>query len=598
MAIYPFDHDHGEPARELVDLLGGKGAGLAEMTRTLGIRVPPGFTVSLPVCHTYRKQGWPSTLDDDLARHVSRLGEIMGRYLGDPSDPLLLAVRSGAPISMPGMLDTVLNLGLNDETVIGLAERSGDPWFAWDSYRRFLTMFATTVMDVPADRLESGPSGETAEAVREHVARLHANIAAAAGRKVPADPIQQLHEAVEAVFRSWDSDRARAYRTREKISEDLGTAVNVQAMVFGNRGPASGTGVVFTRDPSTGEPGPYGDYLPQAQGEDVVAGTAHTLPIHHLREHQPAAYDELLTVLRQLEIHYRDVCDVEFTLEEGHLWLLQTRVGKRGSVAAVRIAVDLVDDADIALPPAEAITRVPAEVRQRARAEVLDRCSGSAALPEVTGLGASPGRVSGKVVLRNEDAADAEDDVILVRAETSPEDVAGMGASAGILTTSGGLVSHAAVVARGWGIPAVVGAQTLKILTDGIQTTDGTVVRVGETITIDGSTGGVWVGAVTNEVAEPERVLADELPHLARLDAWAQNDTTINEESTHMKIAVDYNRCTSLGICESLAPDFFEVDDEGNLQLLRDDIPEDQRGVVEQAVANCPTVALSIVENS
>jgi pyruvate,orthophosphate dikinase len=344
--------------------------------------------------------------------------------------------------------------------------------------------------------------------------------------------MQQLHEAVEAVFRSWDCDRARDYRIHEGIPEDLGTAVNVQAMVFGNRGSASGTGVVFTRNPSTGEAGPYGDYLPRAQGEDVVAGAAHTMPITRLREYQPAQYDELLTVLRRLEVHYRDVCDVEFTVEDGRLWLLQTRVGKRGAVAAVRIAVDFVDDPDIALTPAEALARVPETLRERARAEILAHCSGDTAPPDASGIGASPGRVSGRVVLSSEAAADADDQVILVRSETSPEDVAGMAASAGVLTTSGGLVSHAAVVARGWGIPAVVGARDLTVLADGVRTAGGAVARVGDAITIDGSTGSVWVGEVTGQVSEPDRVLTDELPHLARLEAWAtehEHSTTVNE---------------------------------------------------------------------
>ena len=261
-AIFAFDHDHGAAARDLAGLLGGKGAGLAEMTAALGLNVPPGFTIAVPVCRSYRESGWPDGLDDALAEHMQRLGERMGRRFGDPRDPLLVAVRSGAPVSMPGMLDTVLNLGLNDETVAGLERVSGDPWFARDSYRRFLTMYGTTVLDVPAEELE----GLDVEALNARLA-------------VPDDPMVQLRNAVEAVFRSWDCERAKAYRAKEGIDDDLGTAVSVQAMVFGNRGEHSGTGVVFTRDPATGEPGAYGDYVPRAQGEDVVAGTAQTLPI-------------------------------------------------------------------------------------------------------------------------------------------------------------------------------------------------------------------------------------------------------------------------------------------------------------------------------
>jgi pyruvate, orthophosphate dikinase len=483
--IFAFDHDHGAAARDLSTLLGGKGAGLAEMTAALGISVPPGFTISVPMCCAYRESGWPEGLDEALAEHMERLGERMGRRFGDPADPLLVAVRSGAPVSMPGMLDTVLNLGLNDETVVGLERVSGDAWFARDSYHRFLTMFAGTVM---------GVEGLDIEEIKA---------------RVPRDPMVQLRQAVEAVFRSWDSDRARAYRAKEGIDDSLGTAVSVQAMVFGNRGERSGTGVVFTRDPATGEPGAYGDYLPRAQGEDVVAGNAKTLPIDGLADHEPAAYAELMTLLRRLEIHYRDICDVEFTVEEGRLWLLQTRIGKRGAVAAVRIAAHLVDDPDIRLTPEEALDRVPPDVRERARNELLSGDDGADDQLLVTGLPASPGRVTGRVVLSAEEALDADDDVILVRPETNPKDVAGMSVSVGVLTTKGGLVSHAAVVARGWGIPAVVGAHELQ---------PGVTVRAGDVITIDGTSGKVWRG----EVAAAGGDLEVELPELARLEAWAR----------------------------------------------------------------------------
>ncbi|HEY4409682.1 MAG TPA: PEP/pyruvate-binding domain-containing protein, partial [Acidimicrobiia bacterium] len=307
--IFAFDHPHDRPPRELTDLLGGKGAGLAEMTSVLGLPVPPGFTIALPMCRTYRERGWPAGLDALLDEQCRALEARMGRRFGDPADPLLLAVRSGAPRSMPGMLDTVLNLGLNPAAVAGLAEVSGDARFAEESYRRFLAMYEKTV-----------------------------------GSPVPEDPMEQLRGAVEAVFRSWDSPRARAYRAHEGIADDLGTAVNVQAMVFGNADDNSGTGVVFTRNPSTGQAVPYGDFLPRAQGEEVVAGTAHTLSIDAMGTVLPEAYDELRHHVRRLEIHYRDICDVEFTVERGRLWILQTRVGKRGAVAAVRAAVEMVDD--------------------------------------------------------------------------------------------------------------------------------------------------------------------------------------------------------------------------------------------------------------
>ncbi|MFD5812577.1 pyruvate, phosphate dikinase [Rhodococcus aetherivorans] len=532
-AIYPFDHPHRARPRALTDLLGGKGAGLAEMISTLGINVPPGFTISVPLCQRYRREGWPEGLDEAIALHTSRLGDRMGRRFGDHNDPLLVAVRSGAPVSMPGMLDTVLNLGLNEYTVEGLAKVSGDEKFAWDSYRRFLHMYATTVMGVHCDELYVGHSGDTTESLREHVVLLRERIRQVAGRDVPAEPTVQLREAVEAVFRSWDSQRARTYRAKEGIDESMGTAVNVQAMVFGNRGLNSGTGVVFTRDPSTGEAVLYGDYLPMAQGEDVVAGTAHTLPIADLEQLHPAIYTELQETLRRLEVHYRDVCDVEFTIENGRLWLLQTRAGKRSAVAAVRIAVDLVNDPDIRLTPTEAVSRVPAAVRQRARDEALAHVGADDAAHDLvtTGLGASPGRAVGRVVLTSDEAADADDDVILVRPETKPEDVAGMAASVGLLTTKGGLVSHAAVVARGWNIPAVVGAQDLTCSANGIHAPSGLLIRVGDVITIDGTTGQVWRGAVTTAMDEIViRAIEHELPQLPALEEWARQYAHEGEE--------------------------------------------------------------------
>ena len=395
----------------------------------------------------------------------------MGRCFGGPADPLLLAVRSGAPRSMPGMLDTVLNLGLNPATVEGLADASGDHRFAWESYRRFLTMYATTVLGLPAETVRSDGRDGHGAAGTASVDELRAQVAAilrtvaGAGLSVPDDPMAQLRGAVEAVFRSWDSARARAYRAHEGIADDLGTAVNVQAMVFGNLGDESGTGVVFTRDPSTGEALPYGDFLPRAQGEEVVAGTAHTLTIDTMAERLPGAHAELRHHLRRLEIHYRDLCDVEFTVERGRLWILQTRVGQRGAVAAVRTAVEMVDDPGIALTREEAVARVSPELRCRARAEVLTgaRHGHASSVPLEVGEGASPGRVTGAAVLDADAAAEREGPVILVRPETSPEDVHGMSVSVGILTSTGGLVSHAAVVARGWGIPAVVGAGSLVI---------------------------------------------------------------------------------------------------------------------------------------
>lgn len=530
--VYPFDHDHGAPPRTLAELLGGKGAGLAEMTSVLGLPVPPGFTIALPLCRDYRANGWPEGLDAVLAEQCALLGERTGSQLGDAREPLLLAVRSGSVRSMPGMLDTVLDLGLNDVTVEALARSSGDEHFAWDSYRRFLRMYGTTVLGCGHDVL--GPRRDAdGGSLKAEVADLKARIVESTGIAVPDDPVVQLRMAVEAVFRSWDSPRARVYREREGIPDDLGTAVNVQAMVFGNRGAESGTGVVFSRDPSTGEPHPYGDFLPRAQGEDVVAGGARTVPVAGMAESMPGAWVELQDVLHRLELHYRDICDVEFTVERGRLYLLQTRVGKRSAVAAVRSAVQMAGDPLIALTPAEALERVPEAVRLTARRNCLSDAGVGVPVREAltVGLGASPGRVSGRAVFSSELAAEDEGDdpLILVRPDTSPDDVAGMAESVGVLTGTGGLVSHAAVVARGWGIPAVVGASSLRIDESGATLEDGTRIAPGETVTIDGTTGEVWRGEVDACAARPEQedsVLAHRLPELAVLAEWAADSAT------------------------------------------------------------------------
>lgn len=529
LPVYAFDHAHDVSPRELVHVLGGKGAGLAEMTSVLRLPVPPGFTLGLGVCRTFWAEGWPAGLDDLLRDHLSSLEARMGRRFGDPADPLLLAVRSGAPQSMPGMMDTVLNIGLNDECVEGLAAVSGDPVFAWDSYRRFLEMFGATVMGVDESLLKMNDDDRELSHIRNHVATLKERITSAAGRPVPIDAFEQLRLAIQAVLESWESPRAKAFRAAEGHSDDTGTAVNIQAMVFGNRGKNSGTGVVFTRNPLDGTRVLYGDYLPEAQGEDVVAGIAHTHPLTYLADHVPSAWDELNSALAHLEEHYRDMCDVEFTVEQGRLWMLQTRAGKRGAVAAVRCAVQMVDDPAIGLTREEALLRAPKDLRDKARAEVL--ASAGHNRPEhvllATGLGVSAGRVSGRVVLSSIDAAHSDGNVILVRPETSPEDVVGMAASAGILTTTGGLVSHAAVVARGWHLPAVVGAKDLRVLGKEILTPSGDRIRAGDLITIDGRTGEVWLGDATLDAApltpELERAAIDELlPELLILDAWAE----------------------------------------------------------------------------
>jgi pyruvate,orthophosphate dikinase len=524
------------PPRTLAELLGGKGAALAEMTSVLGLPVPPGFTIGIPLFRDYRANGWPAGLNDVLAEYCAQLGDKVGSWLGDEQDPLLLAVRSGSVCSMPGMLDTVLDLGLNDVTVEALARSSGDGQFAWDSYRRFLRMYGTTVLGCDPGVLGPRKDGDVS-VLRAEVTELRSRIADAAGSSVPDDPVVQLRQAVEAVFGSWDSPRARVYRRREGIAEDLGTAVNVQAMVFGNRSADSGTGVVFSRDPSTGERCPYGDFLPRAQGEDVVAGGARTIPVTDLAESMPATWTELTDVLRRLEVHYRDICDVEFTVERGRLYVLQSRIGKRSAVAAVRCTVQMVGEPEIALSRAEALERVPEAVRLTARRNCLAEAGFGvpAKEPLTVALGASPGRVSGHAMFSAEAAAEVAEDecgepIVLVRPDTSPDDVAGMAASVGVLTGTGGLVSHAAVVARGWGIPAVVGASALRIDDHGAELADGTRIEPGDVVTIDGSTGEVWLGPVEGSAVEPAREdaeLAKVLPELSILAEWASESARV-----------------------------------------------------------------------
>ncbi|MDN5750183.1 MAG: pyruvate, phosphate dikinase, partial [Pseudonocardia sp.] len=522
-AVFPFDHDHGGPARTLADLLGGKGAGLAEMTTALGLPVPPGFTITVESCRRYLADGWPDDLDELVVEHTAQLGSALGRQFGNPGDPLLLAVRSGAPRSMPGMLDTVLNLGRNDETVEGLARASGDDRFAWDCYRRFVRMYATTVVGTPAERLGEEAPADDIEALRAEITRIREVV------EIPQDPWAQLRAAVEAVFRSCGSDRARAFARREKLSGALATAVNVQAMVFGNRGGDSGTGVVFTRDPATGEARRYGDYLPRAQGEDVVSGTALTQTIDTLGAELPEIWEQLDAVLTRLEHHYADICDVEFTIEQGRLWVLQTRVGKRSAVAAVRAAVQMAEEPGTPLTREQAVERVDAETRSTARLAVLAAAATHQRGEAIAcGLGASPGRVTGKAVFSSEEAADCDEDdeIVLIRPETSPEDVPGMAVSVGIVTGTGGLVSHAAVVARGWGLPAVVGVDSLIIQAGGARTADGQyTIAPGDLVTLDGATGEIWLGdepsSTLHGTIDESQVLAADLPELAVLEGWA-----------------------------------------------------------------------------
>jgi pyruvate,orthophosphate dikinase len=516
--IYAFDHKHRKAPMSMKDLLGGKGANLAEMMSVLKLPVPHGFTVTTDACRHYMRGGWPTTLDKEIATHVAQLEKKMGRTLGDAANPLLVSVRSGAKFSMPGMMDTVLNLGLNDQSVKGLAASTNDERFAYDSYRRFIAMYGRIVLGVAAQHFEHPLEQEKAKAG----ATLDAELSAATlrelcdlykrvvkqhtGKEFPQEPTRQLRGAIEAVFRSWNGARAVAYRVREKISHELGTAVNVQAMVFGNRNDQSGTGVGFTRNAATGENTPYGDYLVNAQGEDVVAGIRNTSDLNALKAQFPKVHAQLLEIFARLEHHYKDMCDTEFTIDDGQLWMLQTRVGKRTGAAALRMAVEMTKGNGTSkrawkITKKQALMRITAEQLDA----VLHPQFAQRAAAIAKGLAASPGAAVGKVYFTADDATAAVkrgEQVILVRSETSPEDVHGMMVAEGILTSRGGLVSHAAVVARGWGTPAVVGADAVKIGEEQF-VVGSTVVRQGDTISLDGSTGEVMLGALPLAEAEP-----------------------------------------------------------------------------------------------
>ena len=504
-------YDFSEGGRDMKDLLGGKGANLAEMTG-LGLPVPPGFTITTEACRTYLDSGEvPPELAAEVDRHPAQLEQRMGKRLGDPDDPLLVSVRSGAKFSMPGMMDTVLNIGLNDRSVLGLAKQAGSERFAWDSYRRLLQMFGKTVLGVDgfehaleeAKRAKGVSSDLELDEVdlRALVDRFKAIVQDGTGEPFPQDPRVQMDLATRAVFDSWNGERARLYRRQERIPADLGTAVNVCSMVFGNLGMDSGTGVAFTRDPGSGAQGVYGDYLQNAQGEDVVAGIRNTVPLADLEQIDPGSYAALMRTMQVLEEHYRDLCDIEFTIERGTLWMLQTRVGKRTAGAAFRIATQLVDEGLITED--EALDRVTGAQLARlmfpAFGATDDATDGQPLLGK--GMGASPGAAVGRVVFDSETAvawAARGEDVVLVRRETNPDDLAGMIAAQGVLTSRGGKTSHAAVVARGMGKTCVCGAEDLEVDLEArtITSPDGTVVAEGDVLSIDGTSGNVFLGAV------------------------------------------------------------------------------------------------------
>ncbi len=509
------------------DLLGGKGAGLARMT-SLGLPVPPGFTITTEVCRQTMVAGdVPDELWSEVDAAVARLEEKTGRTFGSGPVPILLSVRSGAKFSMPGMMDTVLNLGINDEVVKALIEWSGDPHFGWDAYRRFLQMYGDVVLGIDeklfqdvltelrSDRDVIDDSELTADDLEEAARRFRAIIERERPGRLPDEPMQQLRGAITAVFKSWNTKRATDYRRIHSIPHELGTAANVQMMVFGDLGDDSGTGVCFTRDPGTGDRVLYGDYLPRAQGEDVVAGIRNTLTLNELAGLHPECHDQLIGIMNGLEKHYRDMCDIEFTIERDVLYILQTRAGKRTAAAAVKMAVSMVHEGLI--DKATAVTRVePASLEQLHRPRVANSVRASSAM--ASGVAASPGAATGKVVFTSEDAVEEMrhgETVILVRPETAPDDIHGMDAAAGILTSQGGKTSHAAVVARGMGKPAVTGAAELLVdARAGIASTDTVDLRKGDTITIDGTKGLVFLGEV-------ELVAPDVPPQLGELLEWA-----------------------------------------------------------------------------
>ncbi|MFP4113709.1 MAG: pyruvate, phosphate dikinase [Spirochaetota bacterium] len=505
--VYFFGEGKAEGSKEMKSLLGGKGANLAEMS-SIGVPVPPGFTISTEVCELYydNNSSIPKNVADEVEKNLSRLEKLMGKTLGQADDPLLVSVRSGAAVSMPGMMDTVLNLGMNDKAVKGLAEKSGNPRFAWDAYRRFINMFGNVVMGVDHEHfeaaldkikkrrkveldteLDANDLKGVVEAYKE-VFKKHTN------KNFPQDPKKQLWAAIDAVFGSWNNERAVSYRKINEIKGVKGTAVNVQSMVFGNLGDDSGTGVCFSRDPSTGKKVFYGEYLMNAQGEDVVAGIRTPMVLKTLEKKDPKIYKQLVDLKDRLEAHYKDMQDMEFTIQQGTLYLLQTRNGKRTGAAAIKIAVDLVNEKKI--DKETAITRVTPDQLDQVFHPQIDPKAKKSHKAVAKGLNASPGAASGVVVFTAEEAAAWKKEgkqVLLVRKETSPEDIEGMHAAEGILTSTGGMTSHAAVVARGMGKPCVAGCKDVVIAGKKL-TVNGRTVKQGQPMTIDGTTGEVFPG--------------------------------------------------------------------------------------------------------
>ncbi|MCS7312418.1 MAG: pyruvate, phosphate dikinase [Acidobacteria bacterium] len=549
--VYFFGDGQAEGSGQMKDLLGGKGAGLAEMTN-LGLPVPPGFTITTEACRVFYENGEqvPEFIWQEVEAHLRRLEEVSGKRLGEPSNPLLVSVRSGSKFSMPGMMDTILNLGMNDAVAEGLARITGDRRFAMDTYRRFLQMFGSIALGIPKEKFHEALEDLkcrrgvrqdvelTADDLVELVETFKAIIQQGTGAPFPQDPQAQLRAAVTAVFRSWNNPRAQYYRKIHGIPDDLGTACNVVMMVYGNIGEDSGTGVGFTRNPATGEKVLYGEFLPNAQGEDVVAGIRTPLPLQELERRLPDVYAQLRDIAEKLERHYRDVQDFEFTVERGRLYMLQTRVGKRTAQAAVRIAVDMVREGLIR--PEEAVLRVdPAQVEQLLH-PVIDPAVRARHRPIAQGLPASPGAASGRVVFTADEAvarAENGEVVLLVRDETTPDDIHGMHRAVGILTSRGGMTSHAAVVARGMGKPCVVGCEALQIDPRRRELrVGGTVLREGDWLTIDGSTGEVFIGplpTVEPQIRDEFATLLEWADQFRKLGVRANADTPRDAEIAH-----------------------------------------------------------------
>jgi pyruvate,orthophosphate dikinase len=552
--VYSFGGGKADGKADMKSLLGGKGANLAEMS-TIGIPVPPGFTITTEVCAAYYENGrkLPEAVKPQVEAAIKEMEKLAGRRFGDPADPLLVSVRSGAALSMPGMMNTILNIGLTDAAVAGLARKTGNPRFAYDGYRRLIDMFGSTAMDVEHKLFEH----ELSTLKEERTAKLDTELTAAdleelvkryksvyrtqVGQDFPQDAKEQLWAAIMAVFNSWEGDKAVEYRRIERITGLKGTAVNVQAMVFGNTGNGSGTGVAFTRDPNNGENTFYGDYLINAQGEDVVAGIRTPEPITRLKEEMPKVYDQLMGIRQKLENHYKEMQDIEFTVEEGTLYMLQTRTGKRTGTAAVRIAVELVKEGMI--DKTAALRRVSPDSLDHLLLPQLD--PKAKVKPVARGIAASPGAAAGKVILSAEAAVEHAqkhpgDPILLVRKETSPEDVAGMHLAKGILTATGGKASHAAVVARGWGKPCVVGCDAIQINeAAGTVSIGGQVVKVGEFLTVNGTNGDVMIGRMPT--VDPE-VSGD----FATLMKWA-DDARVLKVRTNADTPEDSARARAFG---------------------------------------------------